>query len=73
MEVIKKYTNRKLYSLKTNSYVTLEYINDLVKTNQKFQVINNSDLSDITKDTLKQSLSLLNLDRTTLTNIIRSH
>jgi len=55
MEVIKRYTNRKLYSTKANSYVTLNYIMDLIKTNQKFQVIESATKKDITALTVKKS------------------
>ena len=36
--VIKKYANRRLYNTATSSYVTLDYLSDLVKTGQDFVV-----------------------------------
>lgn len=38
MEEIIKYNNRKLYSKSMSQYATLEYINDLIKTDQKFTI-----------------------------------
>lgn len=71
MEVIKKYTNRKLYSTKLSKYVTLNYILDLVKTKQKFTVIDNSSKKDVTTKTIQNSLKTLPLDLEALNNLIR--
>ena len=72
MEVIKKYPNRKLYSTAHSTYVTLEYIIDLVKTKQPFMVIDNKSRKDITDLTKKQSLFHLNIPSSTVTELIRS-
>jgi len=71
METIKKYYNRKLYSLTLNKYITLAYIKDLIKTDQTFQVISNKTNEDITTDTMMQTLRLINLDRSKITAIIK--
>ena len=71
METIKKYNNRKLYSTKTSSYVTLEYILDLVRTRQKFRVVENKSQNDITTKTIQSSLTELPMDLGTLHKLIR--
>lgn len=71
MEVIKKYTNRKLYSTTLSKYVKLEYVLDLVKTNQKFSVIKNDTKTDITRETMMQSLALVELSQNSIAAIIR--
>lgn len=72
VEVIKKYNNRKLYSTKLSKYVTLNYILDLVKTSQKFQVIESSTKKDITAITVKNSLKTMPLNLDDLNHLIRS-
>jgi polyhydroxyalkanoate synthesis regulator protein len=71
MEVIKKYPNRKLYSLKANGYVTLNYINDLVRSEASFSILEHKTLKDVTNDVLKQSILLLDLDAKTLRSLIK--
>ena len=71
MEVIKRYTNRKLYSTKLSKYVTLNYVLDLVKSKQKFRVIENSSEKDVTTKTIQNSLKTLPLDLNELTKLIR--
>lgn len=71
MEVIKRYNNRKLYSMKISKYVDLAYILDLVKTNQRFQVIENKTKSDVTSKELKKALSLLPLEKGLMETLIR--
>jgi len=71
METIKKYQNRKLYSTTLSQYVTLNYIIDLVKTNQKFIVIENKSRKDITYLTMKQAMILLDIPSKTLTDLIK--
>lgn len=71
MEIIKKYNNRKLYSTKISKYVDLAYILDLVKTNQRFQVIENKTETDITSREMKKALSLLPMDQSLMETLIR--
>lgn len=71
MEIIKKYNNRKLYSTKISKYVDLAYILDLVKTNQRFQVIENKTETDITSREMKKALSLLPMDQSLMEILIR--
>ena len=73
MEKIKRYTNRKLYSTKTNSYVKLEYIADLVKSGDKFQVIDNATKEDLTVKTLHSALITLDLSAKTVVDLIRNN
>jgi polyhydroxyalkanoate synthesis repressor PhaR len=71
METIKKYNNRKLYSTTLSKYVTLNYITELVKTDQKFQVIEVKTKKDITEETMQQSLMLIQLPKSTLIALLR--
>jgi len=71
METIKRYENRKLYSTLISKYVKLEYINDLVKSGSKFEVIDNKSKKDITRSTMKQSVMLLDLPKSTLAMLIK--
>ena len=71
METIKKYNNRKLYSTTLSKYVTLNYITELVKTDQKFQVIETKTKKDITDETMQQSLMLMQLPKSTLIALLR--
>ena len=73
MEKIKRYTNRKLYSTKTNCYVKLGYIADLVKNGEKFQVIDNATKEDITVKTLHSALITLDLSAKTVVDLIRNN
>ncbi len=73
MEIIKKYINRKLYSTKTSSYVDMQYIIDLVKTKQKFQVIENRSQNDITTKTIRASMIEVPLSLETMTMLIRGN
>lgn len=71
MEVIKKYQNRKLYSTAISKYVSLDYINDLVRTDQQFIVIDNKTKRDITVNEMKAALSLVNLDKNVIKMLVK--
>lgn len=71
METIKKYSNRKLYSMTLSKYVPQEYILDLVRTNQMFQVIDNDTKHDITKKALQSALNKLPLSMKMLTDLVK--
>ncbi len=73
MEIIKKHPNRKLYSTAVSSYVSLSYILNLVKTNQKFQVIDNNSKVDITTKTIRASMVDLPLSLETMKMLIRGN
>jgi polyhydroxyalkanoate synthesis regulator protein len=73
MEIIMKYNNRKLYSTAVSAYVSLDYIVELVKSNQKFQVIESSSKLDITKKILRSTMSDLPLSLETMTMLIRGN
>ncbi len=71
METIKKYNNRKLYSTTLSKYVPQEYILDLVRTNQRFEVIDNDTKKDITKKALQSALIKLPLSMKILTDLVK--
>ena len=52
MIVIKKYTNRKLYSTELSKYILMRDIRELEKSAKVFKVIDMKDLKDITKETV---------------------
>lgn len=52
MIVIKKYTNRKLYSTELSKYILMRDIRELEKSAKAFKVIDMKDLKDITKETV---------------------
>mgnify|MGYP002777391927 CR=1 FL=1 len=52
--VIKKYANRRLYNTATSSYVTLDYLADMVKNGQEFVVFDAKTNDDITHSVLTQ-------------------
>ncbi|MEL6113237.1 MAG: polyhydroxyalkanoate synthesis repressor PhaR [Pseudomonadota bacterium] len=52
--VIKKYANRRLYNTATSSYVTLDFLSELVKAGQDFVVFDAKSGDDITRTVLTQ-------------------
>ena len=52
--IIKKYANRRLYNTATSSYVTLDYLADMVKNGQDFTVYDAKSNEDITHSVLTQ-------------------
>lgn len=52
MIVIKRYTNRKLYSTELSRYILMKDIRELEKSAKVFKVIDMKDLKDITKETV---------------------
>ena len=52
--VIKKYANRRLYNTATSSYVTLDYLSEMVKNGQDFIVYDAKTNDDITHSVLTQ-------------------
>lgn len=52
--IIKKYANRRLYNTATSSYVTLDYLSELVKEGQDFVVYDAKSGDDITRSVLAQ-------------------
>lgn len=66
MNLIKKYTNRKLYSTKDSTYITLQDIADLVLYEEEFQVVDNTNGADITIDTIRAAVSELALHKLSL-------
>ena len=72
METLVKYENRKLYSKTLSKYVTLEYIKDLVKSSQTFEVVSHKTKKDITNKTLKEVLSLVDIPHKTMVELVRA-
>lgn len=52
--VIKKYANRRLYNTATSSYVTLDYLSEMVKSGDDFVVYDAKSGEDITRSVLTQ-------------------
>ncbi len=52
--VIKKYANRRLYNTATSSYVTLDYLREMVKQGDDFAVFDAKTGDDITRSVLAQ-------------------
>lgn len=52
--VIKKYANRRLYNTATSSYVTLDYLSEMVKNGEDFVVYDAKSGDDITHSVLTQ-------------------
>ncbi|NOX95874.1 MAG: polyhydroxyalkanoate synthesis repressor PhaR [Alphaproteobacteria bacterium] len=52
--IIKKYANRRLYNTATSSYVTLDYLAEMVKTGEDFVVYDAKSGEDITHSVLTQ-------------------
>ncbi len=51
---IKKYANRRLYNTATSTYVTLDYLSQMVKAGQDFVVFDAKSNEDITRSVLTQ-------------------
>lgn len=79
MEYIVKYNNRKLYSKVHNQYVNLDYLVDLVRTNQenKFTVVKYEkgieahDMQDITGEVLAEAVARLKPSKAKLIRLIK--
>lgn len=54
MNVIKRYTNRKLYNTSSKQYITLEGISDLIRNGEEVQILDNNNGEDLTALTLTQ-------------------
>ena len=52
--IIKKYANRRLYDTSTSSYVTLDYLSDLVRRGVEFEVRDAKSGEDLTRAVLTQ-------------------
>lgn len=52
--IIKKYANRRLYNTGTSSYVTLDYLSEMVKRGEEFAVKDAKSGDDITRSVLTQ-------------------
>ena len=74
MELITKFSNRKLYSKKLKSYVKLEYLIDKVKKEESFKVICHKTNNDVTLNCIKKAIGTvdLNLNEKLLKEVIKS-
>lgn len=54
MNVIKRYSNRKLYNTSSKQYITLEGIADLIRSGEEVQILDNNTGEDLTALTLTQ-------------------
>jgi polyhydroxyalkanoate synthesis regulator protein len=72
MHVIKRYLNRKLYSVSESAYITLLDLKEIVKRGETIQVIDNATKQDITLQTLKMILPLLSLGVNDIINLIKT-
>lgn len=52
--IIKKYANRRLYNTDTSSYVTLDFLSQMVKDKQEFKVVDAKSGDDLTRSVLTQ-------------------
>lgn len=71
METIVKYKNRKMYSKKLSKYVNLDYIIDLVRSNNNLEVLDYSTNKNITNLVLSEAIIKLNLNTSELLTIIK--
>ena len=69
MQTIKRYGNRKLYSTKLSSYITLTDVVELVTTNQPFEVISAKDGTDLTKATIESAVAEFALSKMDLSTL----
>jgi polyhydroxyalkanoate synthesis repressor PhaR len=54
MNIIKRYTNRKLYNTSSKQYITLDGIADLIRSGEEVQILDNTNGEDLTAVTLTQ-------------------
>lgn len=52
--IIKKYANRRLYNTDTSSYVTLDFLSQMVKDKREFKVVDAKTGNDLTRSVLTQ-------------------
>ncbi len=52
--IIKKYANRRLYNTATSSYVTLDYLAEMVRNGEEFNVVDAKSGEDLTRAVLTQ-------------------
>lgn len=71
METIVKYKNRKMYSKKLSKYVNLDYIIDLVKSDNNIEILEYNTNKNITNLVLSEAIIKLNLNTSELLTIIK--
>lgn len=71
MEIITKYKNRKLYSKELSKYVNLNYLLDLVNTDNNFIVLEHNTKKDVTNSTLSEAILKLNPKKEDLIYLIK--
>jgi polyhydroxyalkanoate synthesis repressor PhaR len=70
--VVKRYPNRKMYSVEKSHYVTLGDIFDMVNSGEDVKVLDNATGEDITLKTLKSGLYQLNINMDQVKGMIRN-
>lgn len=73
--VIKKYTNRKFYDVKTSAYITYTDLINYIKANEDVVVVDNVTKNDITVQTLhfaKYKLESKQTGNEVLSNLVSS-
>jgi polyhydroxyalkanoate synthesis repressor PhaR len=55
--IIKRYPNRRLYDTTKSHYVNLDYIRELVISNQEFKIVDSKTIEDKTRSILVQIIS----------------
>ncbi len=63
---LKRYENRRIYNLKTKKYINLNEINQLIKSGQTIEVIDNKTGEDITNQILLQIIFNLSVEKMSL-------
>ena len=70
---IVKYGNRKLYAKNFSKYITLLDLVNLVKANNKVQILNNTTKEDITTVEFKRALMHVEMSEEQLRNLIKNN
>lgn len=73
MEIIKKFSNRKLYSKESKKYVTLNHILNNVKLEKSFIVVEHGTNKDITDTVLRQAVAVSDISKEILIKAIKFH
>jgi len=73
METLIKYANRKLYSTSLKRYMTLSELSANIKDGLDIEVIDHKTKTDITVDTLKQTILLSVLTKKQLIDLIKNN
>jgi polyhydroxyalkanoate synthesis repressor PhaR len=70
--IVKRYPNRKMYSVEKSHYVTLSEIFNMVNSGEDVKVLDNATGEDITLRTLKSGLYQLDMSMDQVKGMIRN-